>query len=74
MSELLVRRLHPDARIQTAAYDGDAGLDLASIEDAELAPGERCTVATGIAVAIPPGMPASSSRAPASPPGTGSRS
>jgi dUTP pyrophosphatase len=55
MTELLVRRLHPDACIPTAAYDGDAGLDLASIEEAELGPGERCTVATGIAVAIPPG-------------------
>ena len=55
MSELLVRRLHPDARVPTAAYDGDAGLDLASVEEAELGPGERCTVGTGIAVAIPPG-------------------
>ena len=55
MTELLVRRLHPDARVPTAAYDGDAGLDLASVEEAELGPGERCTVATGIAVAIPPG-------------------
>jgi dUTP pyrophosphatase len=55
MSELLVRRLHPDARIPAGAYDGDAGLDLASVEEAELGPGKRCTVATGIAVAIPPG-------------------
>jgi dUTP pyrophosphatase len=55
MTELLVRRLHPDAAIPAAAYDGDAGLDLASVEEAELAPGERRTVATGIAVAIPPG-------------------
>ena len=55
MTELLVRRLHPDARVPTTAYDGDAGLDLASVEGAELGPGQRCTVATGIAVAIPPG-------------------
>jgi dUTP pyrophosphatase len=55
MTELLVRRLHPDAAIPAAAYDGDAGLDLASVEEAELAPGERRTIATGIAVAIPPG-------------------
>jgi dUTP pyrophosphatase len=55
MTELLVRRLHPDAAIPTAAYDGDAGLDLTSVEEVELAPGERRTVATGIAVAIPPG-------------------
>jgi dUTP pyrophosphatase len=55
MTELLVRRLHPDAAIPAAAYDGDAGFDLASVEDAELGPGERRTIATGIAVAIPPG-------------------
>ena len=55
MTELLVRRLHPDAAIPAAAYDGDAGFDLASVEEAELAPGERRTIATGIAVAIPPG-------------------
>jgi dUTP pyrophosphatase len=37
------------------AYEGDAGLDLASVEEAVLAPGERRTVATGLAVAIPDG-------------------
>ena len=55
MTELLVRRLHPDAAIPAAAYDGDAGLDLASVEEVELGPGDRRTVSTGIAVAIPPG-------------------
>jgi len=56
MTELLVRRLHPDAAVPTAAYDGDAGLDLASVEEAELGPGERRTVATGIAVVNSPGL------------------
>ena len=37
------------------AYTGDAGLDLASCERCELAPGERRVVPTGLAVAIPPG-------------------
>ncbi len=37
------------------AYEGDAGLDLAACERAMLEPGERATVATGVAVAIPPG-------------------
>jgi dUTP pyrophosphatase len=55
MTELLVRRLHPDAQMPAGAYDGDAGLDLASIEEAVLGPGERRTVATGLAVAIPDG-------------------
>jgi len=55
MTELLVRRLHPDAQMPAGAYDGDAGLDLASVEEVVLGPGERRTVATGLAVAIPDG-------------------
>ena len=55
MTELLVRRLHPDAQMPAGAYDGDAGLDLASVEEVVLGPGERHTVATGLAVAIPAG-------------------
>ena len=55
MTELLVRRLHPDAQMPAGAYEGDAGLDLASVEEAVLGPGERRTVATGLAVAIPDG-------------------
>jgi dUTP pyrophosphatase len=55
MTELLIRRLHPDAQMPAGAYEGDAGLDLASVEEAVLAPGERRTVATGLAVAIPVG-------------------
>lgn len=50
-----IARLHPDARIPAAAYVDDAGLDLSSIEQVTLAPGERRTVGTGLAVAIPPG-------------------
>jgi dUTP pyrophosphatase len=55
MTELLIRRLHPDAQMPAGAYEGDAGLDLASVEEAVLAPGERRAVATGLAVAIPDG-------------------
>jgi dUTP pyrophosphatase len=38
------------------AHDGDAGVDLCSALDVELAPGQRALVPTGIAVAIPHGM------------------
>jgi dUTP pyrophosphatase len=55
MTELLIRRLHPDAQMPAGAYEGDAGLDLASVEEAVLGPGQRRTVATGLAVAIPSG-------------------
>ena len=37
------------------AHAGDAGYDLRSVEDAELAPGQRALVRTGISVAIPEG-------------------
>ncbi|MEJ7791813.1 MAG: dUTP diphosphatase [Gaiellaceae bacterium] len=55
MIELAITRLHVDAVIPGRTYDGDAGLDLASLEQAVLAPGGRATVRTGFAVAIPAG-------------------
>jgi dUTP pyrophosphatase len=48
-------RLHPEARIPAAPYEDDAGLDLSSVEQVTLTPGERRTVGTGLAVAIPSG-------------------
>jgi dUTP pyrophosphatase len=53
--ELPIRRLRPDAVLPERAYGGDAGLDLAACERIELGPGERATVGTGLAVAIPEG-------------------
>jgi dUTP pyrophosphatase len=53
--EVAVRRLREGAVVPRRAYDGDAGLDLAACERAELAPGERAVVGTGLAVEIPPG-------------------
>jgi dUTP pyrophosphatase len=53
--DLPVKVLDAAARIPDAAYDGDAGLDLASIEDVEIPPGGRLGVRTGLAVAIPEG-------------------
>ena len=38
------------------AHEGDAGVDLYSAQDVELAPGQRALVPTGVAVAIPFGM------------------
>ncbi|SOD74084.1 deoxyuridine 5'-triphosphate nucleotidohydrolase [Jatrophihabitans sp. GAS493] len=50
-----VRRLHPDAVLPRYAMAGDAGADLTTVEDVELAPGERVLVATGIAIELPDG-------------------
>ena len=55
MIELPILRLRDDAVVPARAYDGDAGLDLAACERVELGPGERATVPTGLAVAIPAG-------------------
>ena len=55
MIELPIRRLHEDAVVPLRAYGGDAGLDLAACERVELGPGERATVGTGLAIAIPEG-------------------
>ena len=55
MIELPVRRLRPEATVPAHAYAGDAGLDLTACERAELGPGERALVGTGLAVAIPEG-------------------
>jgi dUTP pyrophosphatase len=55
VTELRVQRLRPDAVLPQRAYADDAGLDLTSCERVTLAPGERATVATGLALAIPSG-------------------
>ena len=55
MIELPIRRLRDDAVLPSQAYAGDAGLDLAACERVELRPGERATVGTGLAIAIPEG-------------------
>jgi dUTP pyrophosphatase len=55
-TDLAVVRLDRDLPLPSRAHDGDAGVDLYSAEDVELAPGCRALVSTGIAVAIPHGM------------------
>jgi dUTP diphosphatase len=54
--KLRIARMDERARLPTRAHDGDAGLDLCALEDAMLAPGERASVPTGIAVEIMPGQ------------------
>lgn len=56
LTSLPVVRLDRDLPLPARAHDGDAGVDLYSAEDVELAPGQRALVSTGIAVAIPHGM------------------
>lgn len=53
--EIAVRRLDADVPLPAYAREGDAGCDLVTTVDVELAPGERAVVPTGLAVAIPEG-------------------
>jgi dUTP pyrophosphatase len=52
---LRVVRLDVRATLPSRAHADDAGLDLCAIEDARLGPGQRASIATGIAIEIDPG-------------------
>lgn len=54
---IALKRLPHGMGLPLPAYatDGAAGMDIVAAEETTLAPGERHAVATGIAVAIPPG-------------------
>lgn len=55
-TRLAVVRLDQELPLPSRAHEGDAGVDLFSAQDVELAPGHRALVPTGVAVAIPVGM------------------
>ncbi|MBM6941620.1 dUTP diphosphatase [Collinsella intestinalis] len=51
-----LKRLDPSVELPSYAYEGDAGLDLRSNIDIDLAPFERALIPTGLAIAIPDGF------------------
>ena len=53
---LTLKRLDPGLPLPRYAHDADAGLDLYSATDVDIAPGHRVLVPTGIALAIPEGF------------------
>jgi dUTP pyrophosphatase len=53
--EIRVKRIHPEAKLPVYGHLGDAGMDIFSVVDRELGPGEVFAVPTGIQVAIPAG-------------------
>ncbi len=53
--QLLIHKLDPRATVPAYAHPGDAGLDLASCETVEIAPGSTAMGRTGVAIALPPG-------------------
>ncbi|WP_304450810.1 dUTP diphosphatase [Nocardiopsis sp. YSL2] len=55
---ITVQRLDPGLPLPQYAHPGDAGADLYTTTDVVLAPGERATVPTGLAIALPEGYAA----------------
>lgn len=55
---VLLRQLDPGLPAPAYAHPGDAGADLLTRVDVDLAPGQRATVPTGVAVALPEGFAA----------------
>ena len=53
--DVALLRLAPGVPAPQYARDGDAGADLATTENVEIAPGERVLVGTGVALALPAG-------------------
>ena len=55
---LRFKRIHPDAVLPAYAHEGDAGMDVRSVEDVEIAPGTRSLVHTGLVMMLPQGYEA----------------
>ena len=53
--KIQIKKIKAGAKIPKYAMKGDAGMDLYSIEDVILKPGERTACSTGIAMKIPGG-------------------
>ena len=56
--DVLLQRLDPGVPVPAYAHPGDAGVDLVTTVDAEVPPGERVLLPTGIAIALPEGYAA----------------
>lgn len=50
---LKVVKIHKDAILPNYAHEGDAGLDVYSVEEKTLEPGERGLIKTGIKIELP---------------------
>ena len=53
--QIKLKKLDKELPLPKKAYEGDAGMDLISREDATMKPGERALISTGIAIEIPSG-------------------
>jgi dUTP pyrophosphatase len=53
--KIKIKKISEDAVIPHYVHKGDAGMDIYSIEDRELKPGERAAISTGLKLEIPMG-------------------
>ena len=53
MQKLKIQRIHPNAKLPEYAHPGDAGLDLFSVEETVIQPGESKLIGTGIMIELP---------------------
>jgi dUTP pyrophosphatase len=56
--QVKVQRIEADAKMPCYAHPGDSGMDLFSVEEIVLQPGERKLVRTGIKISLPKGFEA----------------
>lgn len=56
--KLLINLIHEEAKLPYRANEGDAGLDLFSIEEQIINPGESALVRTGLQIELPKGTEA----------------
>lgn len=50
-----VVRTHPDAVLPYRAYETDAGMDLVSVDEIEIQPGDTQDIGHGLRIGVPPG-------------------
>ena len=53
--KIKVKKIHPEAKVPIFAQAGDAGLDMFSVDDLTINPGERSEIHTGVAILLPLG-------------------
>ena len=58
MIKLGFKKINPDAILPVYAHPGDAGMDLYSVDNLIVAPGERALVHTGLVMNLPAGFEA----------------
>jgi len=56
--KLKIRKIHESATIPSYAHQGDAGMDLCSVDEVEIAAGDTTLIHTGIIIELPQGTEA----------------